>query len=73
MTGTAAQRRNVAQRYAGSSDGQEVGLSDNGYSRAASPFQPGVVIHGLSESLGAAQVPLCGLDGRVTEQELNLL
>jgi len=52
--------------------GDRVGFADNGSSRAASPFQPGAVVHGLSESLCAAQVPLGGLDGHVAEQKLNL-
>ena len=32
-----------------------------------------MVVHGLSESLCAAQVPLGSLDGHVAEQKLNLL
>jgi hypothetical protein len=49
------------------------GFADNGSCRAASPFEAGAVVHGLSESLCAAQVPLGGLDGHVAEQKLNLL
>ena len=48
-------------------------LSDNGSWRVTSALQPRAVVHGLSESLCAAQVPLGGLDGHVAEQKLNLL
>jgi hypothetical protein len=36
-------------------------------------YQLEQVIHGMSEVLFAAEVALCGLNGRVSEQELNLL
>jgi hypothetical protein len=50
-----------------------VAFADNGSCRAASAFESSAVVHGLSESLCAAQVPLRGLDGHVAEQKLNLL
>ena len=49
-----------------------MGFADNGSCRVASAFESGAVVHGLSESLCAAQVPLGGLDGHVAEQKLNL-
>jgi len=41
-----------------------VAFPDNGSSPTSSALQPRSVVHGLSESLCAAQVPLGGLDGQ---------
>jgi hypothetical protein len=46
----------------------ELGFADNGSCRAASALQPRAVVHGLSESLCAAQVSLGGLDGHFTSR-----